>query len=81
VHARASAGRPHGHRDRPEREISEEELDRVYASYVSSAQRGELRPFASALFHKRSILVRTIEPLLQEHEVRLVVQLLADRGH
>jgi hypothetical protein len=26
-------------------------------------------------------IVRTIEPLLREREVRLVVQLLADRGH
>jgi hypothetical protein len=26
-------------------------------------------------------IVRVIEPLLREHEVRLVVELLADRGH
>jgi hypothetical protein len=37
-----------------------------------------LHPLCST---KRSILVRTIEPLLQEHKVRLVVELLADRGH
>jgi hypothetical protein len=42
---------------------------------------GDLRPFSSALLQKRSILVCAIAPLQQEHEARLVVQLLAGRGH